>query len=146
MDYDVATGDAATWGRPESGNAQEQHGCERTNEPYCLEQWEDGQCEKPKGKGREEKGRKERKKKPREGKRKMRRKTEGKKQGKKHGSSDSTLFSDRRSMQFSPQPQVPEVDEHGHVGPFVLRCPSGVCTLGDHDVIWPRSSSTKVGT
>ena len=49
-------------------------------------------------------------------------------------------------MQVSPQPQVHEVDEHGRVGPFVLGCPSGVCTPGDHDVVWPRSSSTKGGT
>ena len=52
----------------------------------------------------------------------------------------------KRSVRFSPQPQALEVDEHGHVGPFVLGCPSGVCTPGDHGVIWPRSSSTKDGT
>ena len=78
-----------------------------------------------------------------EGKRKRdtRGRTKGKEQGMKVEA--ATAHFSRGSLRFSPQPRVPEVDEHGHVGPFVLGCPSGVCTPGDRDVIWPRSSSTK---
>ena len=49
-------------------------------------------------------------------------------------------------MLVSPQPLVREAGERDHVGPFVSRFPISVCTLGDHDEVKLRSSSTKDGT
>ena len=89
------------------------------------------------GDRREKKEREEEKK-----RRNTRRRTQGR--NIEIGSSGGPLVF-RRSMRFSFQPQVPQVGEHGHIGPFVFGCPSGSYIPGDHDhdVVWRRSPSTK---
>ena len=56
------------------------------------------------------------------------------------------FFLDGMSVPFSPQPLVQEAGERDHVGPFVSRFPTSVCTPADHDEVELRSSSTKDGT
>jgi hypothetical protein len=99
-----------------------------------------------KAKGKEEKGRGKRETKQEEKRRerpqgqgegrKRERERERKKEKDWDTRSSGSIFFGGRSSRVSPQPQVHEVDEHGHVGPFVSGCPSEAYRPGDHDVVW----------